>query len=112
MKQASTASFRYVRIAPTKLRGLVNLVRGKQVEKALDLLRFSPQRGATSVLKLVKSAVANADSRGGVDVDRLYIGSIKVDEGPRWKRHRPRSKGMANGIIKRTSHVSIELVER
>ena len=112
MKTVSTATLRYVRIAPNKLRAVVNIVRGKPVESAVDLLRYCPRRGAESVLKLVKSAIANADQRGGVDVDRLVIQSIKVDEGPRWKRSRPRSRGMANPVIKRTSHIFVELSER
>ncbi len=109
---ASRAIFKHVRIAPNKLRAVVNMVRGKRVETALDLLRYCDRRGAESVLKLVKSAVANADQKGGVDVDRLVVRKIQVDEGPRWKRSRPRSRGMAQPIVKRTSHVKVELVER
>ncbi len=110
--KSSTAIFRHVRIAPNKMRAVVNLVRGKPVEQALDLLRYCPRSGATNVLKLIKSAVANADQQGGVDVDRLMVREIRVDEGPRGRRQRARSRGMAVVVIRRTSHVSVQLVER
>ncbi|MBI2343324.1 MAG: 50S ribosomal protein L22 [Deltaproteobacteria bacterium] len=112
MKKSVTATFRHVRITPNKLRAVVDLVRGKRVDQAIDLLRYCERRGAKSVLKIVKSALANADQQGGIDVDRLVVGIIRVDDGPRWRRFRPRSRGMAHPIIKRSSHLNIELIER
>lgn len=111
-QSASTAEFKHIRISPTKLRSVANLVRGKRVEDALDVLRFTSSKGAVPVFKLVKSAIANADQKNTVNIDKLFIKTIKVDEGPRWKRFRPRSRGMANPYVKRTSHLSIELAEK
>ncbi len=111
-RTVSSAEFKYVRIAPNKARAVANLVRGKGVEEAIDILRYCPRRGAESLLKLVKSAVANADQRGGIDVDRLIVGKLLVNDGSRSKRFRPRSRGMASPFVKRSSHLNIELVER
>lgn len=111
-ESVSKAVFKYVRISPTKVRGVINMVRGRRVEDALDLLRGSDRRAAGEVIKLIKSAVANADQKGGIDVDRLFVQTITVDQGPRWKRFRPRSRGMAHPIVKGTSHISVELGEK
>lgn len=108
----SRAEFRFVKISPTKIRAVAGLVRGKKVEEALDLLRYNVRRSATPLLKLLKSAVANADQKGGVDVDRLYVKSLLVNEGPRMKRMRPRSRGMANRVVKAMSHIVVELGEK
>lgn len=94
------------------MEGIADLVRGKRVEEALQLLQFCPRRGAGQLLKLLKSAVANADQRGGADVDRLYVRAIQVNEGPRMKRWRARSRGMAQPVLKRMSHLRVELGER
>jgi large subunit ribosomal protein L22 len=102
---------RHMRITPNKLRAVANLIRGKKVEVAIDTLRYCPRRGAKSILKVVQSALANADVQGGLDVDRLKVSMIRVDEGPSWKRHRPRSRGMAAPLVKRTSHLTVELAE-
>lgn len=106
------ARFSHVRIAPRKMEGIADLVRGKRVEEALALLQLCPRKGAESILKLLKSAVANADQRGGVDVDRLFVRAIRVNGGPQQKRWRPRSRGMAHPILKRTTHVEVELGEK
>ncbi|MBI4367304.1 MAG: 50S ribosomal protein L22 [Deltaproteobacteria bacterium] len=112
LQRAGRARFAYVRMAPRKLEGIVNLVRGRSVGEAVALLAVSVRRGAVPIRKLIQSAVANADQRGGVDVDRLYIHRITVNEGPRMKRSRPRSRGMAHPILKRMSHLAVELIER
>lgn len=109
---ASRAEFKFVRIAPSKIRAVAGLVRGKRVEEAMDLLRYNVRRSATPLLKLIKSAVANADQTGKVDVDRLYVKSLQVNEGPRVRRARPRSRGMANPVVKAISHIVIELGEK
>ncbi|MEO1173905.1 MAG: 50S ribosomal protein L22, partial [Myxococcota bacterium] len=86
--------------------------RGRSVEEALNVLTFSQKAAAEPVGKLLKSAVANADNRGGFDLDRLYVKTAFVDEGLTWKRWLPRAQGRATRIRKRTSHVTIELAER
>lgn len=108
----ATASLRSLRVAPQKVRLVADLIRGKQVEEALNILLFTEKRSAKSLEKLLRSAVANADQRGGVDVDSLYVGAVFVDGGPTMKRYRPRAMGRAGPILKRTSHVTIGLEER
>lgn len=106
------ATFKHIRVSPLKVRGVLNLVRGKNVSEAVGILRFCRRSIAGSVLKLVQSAVANAKQKGGVDVDNLYLKKIVVDNGPISKRFRARSRGMAHRILKRSSHISVELGEK
>ncbi len=103
---------KYVRISPQKARIVANLVKGKQVEDALNLLSFTPKKGAALIKKVVESAIANAQQKGEVDVDTLYINTLKVDEGPKIKRFTPRAMGRATQILKRTSHITILLDEK
>lgn len=105
----STAKLRHLRIAPRKVRLVADLIRGKNVEEALSILQFTNKRSSVPLAKLVQSAVANADQKEGVDIDRLYISKICVDGGPTIKRFRPRAMGRATPILKRTSHISIAL---
>ncbi len=102
----------YLRITQQKVQPVVNLVRGKGVQKAMDMLQFCERRAALPVLKAIKSAVANADAKGGIDVDNLVVMTARVDQGPMMKRHRPRSRGMANPVQKKMSHITIELGEK
>ena len=102
---------RYVRIAPRKVRLVIDLVRGKKVDEALTILEFTPKRAAKVVKKLIQSAVANAEQNPDVDVDNLYIKRIYADEGPTLKRIRPRAVGRAYLIRKRTSHITVILDE-
>ncbi len=99
------------RISPTKVRPLANLVRGRPVEEALNTLQFSPQAGAKILLRLLESAIANAEHNFGADLDELIVGEVCVNEGLRLKRVRPRARGRANRIIKRGSHISMALTE-
>ena len=109
----STATARYIRIAPRKLRALSDLVRGKDINQALTILKYSPRRRTAQVLsKVLESAVANADQTGKVDVDTLYVKTLKVDQGPSLKRYQPRAQGRAFPIIKKTSHISVVLEEK
>lgn len=108
----ASASLRSLRVAPRKVRLVADLIRGKQVEEALNILLFTEKRSARPIEKLLRSAVANADQKGGVDVDDLYIGTIHVDGGPTLKRYRPRAMGRAGPILKRTTHVTIGLEKR
>ena len=106
------ATLRYLRMAPRKVRLIVDQIRGKGVEEALNILTFSPRAAARPVAKLLRSAVANADTRGEADLDKLFVETAHVDEGPTWRRWLPRAMGRATRIRKRTSHVTLELAER
>jgi large subunit ribosomal protein L22 len=106
------AQLRYVRLSPQKARLVVDMVRGKGVQDALNILKFSPQKAAAVVCKLVSSAVANAEQKGVSDVDRLYVKIITVDQGPVLKRFMPRAQGRATKIRKPTSHVAVVLDEK
>jgi large subunit ribosomal protein L22 len=103
---------RHLRIAPRKARGVVDLIRGKNVGDALMVLDFLPRKGARLVAKTLKSVIANAESQQRVDVDRLYVRRITVDGGATLKRFMPRAHGRATPIRKRTSHVTIVVDER
>ena len=108
------ASARHLRVTPMKARRVVNLIRGKQANEALAILKFAPQAASEPVFKVVQSAVANArvladrDSVAFNEND-LYISEIFVDEGPTMKRFQPRAQGRAFQILKRTSHITIVL---
>lgn len=105
------ANARYIRIAPRKARYVADLIRGKKVEEALDLLAFSPRKASRLISKLIKSAIANAGQNESIDVDTLFIKKIFVDGGPMLKRFRPRAMGRATTIRKRTSHITVVLDE-
>ncbi len=106
------AILRYLRISPRKVRLVVDMIRGQQVEEAVNILTFSPKAAARPVLKLLRSAVANADDKGDFDLDKLFIKTAFVDGGPTWRRWQPRAMGRATRIRKRTSHVTLELAEK
>ena len=106
------AAARFIRISPRKIRLVMDQVRGKKVEKAINQLTFAPQKGARILKKLLNSAVANAEQDTNVDVDTLYIKQIYANEGPTLKRWRPRAQGRATRIRKRTSHLTVILDEK
>lgn len=106
------AIVRHVRIAPRKAQLVVDLVRGKKVDEALAILKYTPKAAAPIVEKLVKSAIANAENNNNMDVDRLYISEIYANQGPTMKRFRPRAMGRATTIRKRTSHIGVVLKEK
>lgn len=106
------ARIKLIRMTPRKMRVVANEIRGKDVQKAVDFLTFCKRRAARPLLKLIKSAVANADQKGGIDIDNLYVKELLVDAGPTMKRWMPRARGMATQILKRTSSVSVMLDER
>ena len=103
---------KYVRIAPRKVRVVMNLIRGKNVAEAFAILKFTPKAGADVIEKVLKSAVANAENNFDLNVDKLYVASAYVDQGPTLKRIHPRSRGQAFSIFKRTSHVTVVVAER
>ncbi len=105
----ATAKLRHLRVSPSKVRLVADLIRGKHVEEALNILQFTNKVSSRPLAKLLKSAVANADQKDGVDIDTLYIKDLRVDGGPTIKRFRPRAMGRATPILKRTSHISIGL---
>lgn len=108
----ATAKLSFVRLSPQKARLVVDMVRGKRVQEALSILKFSPQRAAEIVSKLVSSAVANAEQKGVGDVDRLFVKTIFVDQGPVLRRFMPKGRGSASRIRKPTSHITVVLGEQ
>jgi large subunit ribosomal protein L22 len=103
---------RFVRLSPRKARMIMDQIRGKQVEEAINLLSFAPQKSAFIIKKLVNSAVSNAEQNTEMDVDKLYIKRIYADQGPSLKRFRARALGRASRIRKRTSHLTVVLEEK
>lgn len=99
----------HVRITPRKMRLVADLVRGQGVNEALAKLKFTDKRGAAILHKLLRLAIANAEAKHPVDVDVLYIRQLLVDSGPTWKRFMPRARGRASPILKKTSHVTLDL---
>ncbi|GGJ01063.1 50S ribosomal protein L22 [Alicyclobacillus cellulosilyticus] len=106
------ARAKYIRIAPRKVRLVVDLIRGKRVQEALAILKFTPRGASPVVEKVLRSAIANAQNNHNMDVDRLYIKEIYVDPGPTLKRFRPRAQGRAFSILKRTSHITVVVAEK
>jgi len=102
---------KYVRIAPRKVRRVVDLVRGKYVDEALSILKFVPNRAAKQVSKVVASAAANAENNLGADRELLKVSLAFVDQGPTMKRIQPRAMGRAYRILKRSSHITIRVTE-
>ncbi len=104
------AHLRFLRVAPRKVRLVADEVRGMKVGDALAVLRYTPQAAAKPIAKLLRSAVANAEQKGGrVDVDALVVKTLTVDQGPKMRRFMPRAMGRAFRIEKKTSHVYVEL---
>jgi len=107
----TSATLKFSRMSPQKIRLVADQVRGLPVDRALNILAFSNKKGAAIVRKLLESAIANAEHNDGADIDVLKIQSISVDQGPAMKRLRARARGRADRILKRTSHVTITVAE-
>jgi large subunit ribosomal protein L22 len=105
--QEAIATAKYIRMPPTKARQVVDLIRGRHVEDARRVLRFSPRAASTPVAKALESAIANAEHNGGLPADELVVARAWVDEGPTLRRFRPRALGRATRIRKRTCHIAI-----
>ena len=103
---------KYIRVSPRKVRLVMDEIRGKKVEEALNLLTFAPQKGARILRKLVNSALANVGQYPDIDVDSLFIKRVFADEGPTLKRFRPRAMGRATRIRKRSCHLTVILDQR
>ena len=106
------ATAKYVRVSPGKARLVVDLVRGKSVSAAFDILHFCDRHVAVDVEKVLRSAVANAENNNGMRAQDLVVKTAYVDEGPSLKRIRPRAKGSASRILKRTSHITVVVAPR
>ena len=111
-RPGSFAIARHVRMSPTKVRRVIDLVRGMDVNEALTALKFAPQAASEPVYKLVASAMANAENTEDLDRDDLYISQAFVDEGVTLRRIRPRAKGSASRILKRGSHITVVVEPR
>ncbi|MDD6920131.1 MAG: 50S ribosomal protein L22 [Eubacteriales bacterium] len=103
---------KYVRMSPIKLKPVTDLVRGKDLQEALTILRFTPGKGAELVEKVVKSAAANAENNFEMNVDDLYVAEICINQGPTMKRWRAGAQGRASIILKRSSHINVTLKEK
>ncbi|MEX2117998.1 MAG: 50S ribosomal protein L22 [Pirellulales bacterium] len=104
---AYEAVHRFARVSARKVRPLADLIRGKHADEALDILRYQPQRGARLLEKVLKSAMGNAEERRAQNLQDLVVVDARVDEGPMFKRIRPRARGMAFMIKKRMSHIRV-----
>ncbi|MCY0964914.1 50S ribosomal protein L22 [Parathalassolituus penaei] len=105
------AVLRGARLSAQKARLVADQIRGKKVDEALNILAFSPKKGADLVKKALESAIANAEHNDGADVDELRVSTIFVDEGMTMKRIQPRAKGRADRICKRTCHITVKVSE-
>lgn len=103
---------RYVRIAPRKVRLVIDLIRGKQVGEAIAILKHTPKGASPVIEKVLMSAVANAEHNYEMNPDNLIISKVTCDEGPTLKRFRPRAMGRASRINKRTSHITLVVTEK
>lgn len=106
-----SAKLKGARISPQKVRLVADQVRGLPVEEALNLLAFSSKKAAQIVKKVLESAIANAENNEGADIDELKVSTIYVDEGVTMKRIRPRAKGRADRILKRSCHITVKVAE-
>lgn len=104
-----TAKHRFARISARKVRPLATMVRGKYADDALDMLKYQPERGARMLEKVIRSALGNAEDQRARDIPALRIIDVRVDGGPMFKRIRPRARGMAHVIKRRTAHIQVAL---
>ncbi len=107
-----SAKLRYARISPQKCRLVADQIRGRAVAEALNTLSFSPKKGAKIVKKLLESAIANAEHNNGADIDELKVSAVTVDDAPRFRRMEARAKGRGNRIIKRNSHITVQVANK
>ena len=109
--QQTAAKLKGARISAQKARLVADQIRGKQVEEALNILAFSNQKAAAIVKKVLDSAIANAEHNEGADIDELHVSTVFVDEGMTLKRIKPRAKGRADRILKRSCHITVKVAE-
>ena len=108
----AVASLKYARISSRKVKIVIDLIRGKSVDEALAIVKYTPKAASEIVEKLLKSAIANAENNHNMTHDKLYVAEVYANQGPTLKRIRPAAKGSAVRIRKRTSHITIVLRER
>ena len=108
---SATAKATYIRMTPRKVKIVLDLIRNQPVEKALAILRYTPKAACEPTLKLLKSAVANAENNFNLDPEKLYVSHVVVGQGPTLKRMRARSKGSGTRINKKTSHITLTVRE-
>jgi large subunit ribosomal protein L22 len=106
-----SAKLRYARISPQKCRLVADQIRGRKVAEALNTLSFMPKKGAAIVKKVLESAIANAEHNNGADIDELKVSAVMVDEAPTLRRFEARAKGRGNRIIKRNSHITVQVAD-
>lgn len=109
---SAVAKARFVRVSASKARRVIDLVRGKSVTEALDILRWAPQQASLPVAKVIASAAANAENNNGLDPSTLVVATVYADEGPTAKRIKPRAQGRAYRIRRRTSHITVVVESR
>lgn len=112
MEAQAKSVAKHIRIAPRKVRIVMDLIRGKNVGEAFAILKYTPKVGSEVIEKVLKSAVANAEHNYDLNADKLYVSEGYVDQGPTMKRIHPRSRGQAFKILKRSSHVTVIVKER
>jgi large subunit ribosomal protein L22 len=103
---------RFAMISAQKCRLVADQIRGLPVDRAMNVLSFSPKKASAMLKKLLESAIANAEHNDGADIDELKVSRIQVDEGPMYKRSMPRARGRMNRILKRTSHITIAVSDK
>ena len=108
----AVATLKYARISSRKVKIVADLIRGKDIEEALAIVKFTPKAESSIIEKLLKSAIANAENNHGMNHEKLYVAEIYANQGPTLRRIRPAAKGSAVRIRKRTSHITIVLKER
>ena len=107
----ATAKATYIRIAPRKVQIVLDLIRNQPADKAMAILKYTPKAACEPLMKLLKSAIANAENNNNMDVSKLYVAECSVSQGPTLKRVRPRAQGRAFRINKKTSHITLVLKE-
>ena len=108
----TSATLKYTHLSPQKMRLIADQIRGMSADRAVTLLSFSNKKGAKIVKKVLESAIANAENNDGADTDELKITEVQVNQGPTMKRLRPRARGRADRILKRTSHLTVKVSEK
>ena len=106
-----SATLRHTRLSPQKARLVADQLRGLPVERAIEILTFGRRKAASTLKKVLESALANAEHNEGADIDELRVGAVHVDQGPTFRRHRARARGRVGRIIKRTSHITLTVTD-
>ncbi len=111
-RMEARAIAKYIRISPRKMKPITDLVRGKNANEAIAILKFTPRKGASILKKVIESAMANAENNHGMDGESLFVSEVYANQGPTMKRWKAGSMGRANPILRRTSHIGVVLKEK